>query len=176
MTWEWARRERAGLTKPSRSGEPSNWTKWPKEMNLSRCIARALRQEFRDFIGGRYIPEEMSEELPEDQIGSARETCAALGPSHALELKVIGSRDPELREYQALKQGEVGWRDLMDEKRDGEKGEETSKLQKALAAQEAKKASLRRLPLPPPARVGRRPASPADERSAGRGALERVSG
>ena len=49
-------------------------------MNLARCIARALRQEFRDFIGGRYIPEEMSEELPEDQIlASARETRAALG-------------------------------------------------------------------------------------------------
>ena len=55
------------------------------------------------------------------------------------ELKVLA--DPELRGlYQALKQGEVRWRDLMDEKRDGEKGEETSKLQKALAAQEAKKA------------------------------------
>ena len=80
VTWEWAEAERAGLTKPSRSGEPSNWTKWPKEMNLARCIARALRQEFRDFIGGRYIPEEMSEELPEDQIlASARETRAALG-------------------------------------------------------------------------------------------------
>ena len=47
---------------------------------------------------------------------------------------------PELRGlYQALKQGDVRWRDLIEEKRDGEAGEETSKLQKALAAQEAKK-------------------------------------
>lgn len=79
VTWEWVEAERAGLTKASRNGEPSNWVKWPKEMNLARCIARALRQEFRDLIGGRYVPEEMSEELPEDQIlASARETRAAL--------------------------------------------------------------------------------------------------
>ena len=63
---------------------------------------------------------------------------------------------PELRGlYQALKQGEIRWRDLMDEKRDGEKGEETSKLQKALAAQEAKK--------PKPAPAAAPPAPPESE-------------
>lgn len=56
-----------------------NWQKWPQEMCLARCIARALRENFRSECGGRYIPEEMSEELPEDQIlASARETRAAL--------------------------------------------------------------------------------------------------
>jgi 5'-3' exonuclease len=68
ISWEWQEAERAGLTKPSRNGEPSNWVKWPKEMNLARGIARALRQEFRDLIGGRYVPEEMGEKLPEDMI------------------------------------------------------------------------------------------------------------
>lgn len=57
-----------------------NWQKWPQEMCLARCIARALRENFRSECGGRYIPEEMSEELPEDQIlASAREARAALG-------------------------------------------------------------------------------------------------
>lgn len=46
----------------------SNWEKWPIEMLLARCIARSLRQEFRDLIGGRYVPEEMDEKLPEDMI------------------------------------------------------------------------------------------------------------
>jgi len=65
---------------------------------------------------------------------------------------------PELRGlYQALKQGEIRWRDLMDEKRDGEKGEETSKLQKALAAQEAKK------PKPAPAAA---PSAPPESEAA----------
>lgn len=70
-----------------------------------------------------------------------------------------GSADlPELRGlYQALKQGEIRWRDLMDEKRDGEKGEETSKLQKALAAQEAKK------PKPAPAAA---PSAPPESEAA----------
>lgn len=79
VVWEWSEAERAGLTKPSRNGEPSNWMKWPKEMNLARCIARALRQEFRELIGGRYVPEEMSEDLPDEAVlRSARETRAAL--------------------------------------------------------------------------------------------------
>ena len=57
-----------------------NWKKWPQEMCLARCIARACRTHFRSECGGRYIPEEMSEELPEDQIlASAREVRAALG-------------------------------------------------------------------------------------------------
>lgn len=56
-----------------------NWEKWPVEMLLARCIARALRQEFRDLIGGRYVPEEMSDEIPEEMIlRGARETRAAL--------------------------------------------------------------------------------------------------
>ena len=79
VVWEWAEAERAGLTKPSRNGEPSNWTKWPKEMNLARCIARALRQEFRELIGGRYVPEEMGETLPDEAIiRNARDTRQAL--------------------------------------------------------------------------------------------------
>lgn len=58
-----------------------NWKKWPVEMLLARCIARALRQEFRDLIGGRYVPEEMSDEIPEEQIlRGARESRAALAP------------------------------------------------------------------------------------------------
>lgn len=53
----------------------------------------------------------------------------------------IGPADlPQLRAlYQALTAGDIQWRDVLAEKRDGEAGEETSKLQKALAAQEAKK-------------------------------------
>ena len=54
--------------------------------------------------------------------------------------KEAGPADlPELRGlYQALKQGEIRWRDLMEEKREGNGGEETSRLQKALADQAKK--------------------------------------
>ena len=70
-----AEAEQADLVKAG-----GNWKKWPQEMCLARCIARACRTHFRSECGGRYIPEEMSEELPEDQIlASARETRAALG-------------------------------------------------------------------------------------------------
>lgn len=71
--------ERAGLIKPG-----SNWKKWPIEMLLARCMTRALRQVWRDKVGGRYTPEELEVELPEEAIVSAaREARRALAEKHA---------------------------------------------------------------------------------------------
>ena len=56
-----------------------NWVKWPTEMLLARCIARALRQEWRDKVGGRYVPEEMDSPISDDEIlSNAREVRRAL--------------------------------------------------------------------------------------------------
>lgn len=60
----------------------------------------------------------------------------------------VGPADlPQLRAlYQALSAGDIQWREVLAEKRDGEAGEETSKLQKALADQQAKKAKAQPQP------------------------------
>lgn len=66
--------ERAGLIKPG-----SNWKKWPIEMLLARCMTRALRQVWRDKVGGRYVPEEMDSPISDDEIlSNAREVRRAL--------------------------------------------------------------------------------------------------
>lgn len=67
--------ERAELVKGG-----GNWKKWPVEMLLARCIARALRQEWRSIMGGKYVPEEMGETLPEEAIlANARDARQHLG-------------------------------------------------------------------------------------------------
>ncbi len=69
---------RAGLVKAG-----GNWTKWPVEMLLARCIARALRQEWRDKVGGRYVPEELEAPLAEDDVlTNARDVRRALSEPH----------------------------------------------------------------------------------------------
>lgn len=87
VTWLWTEAERAGLTKPSRSGEPSNWQKYPQDMNLARCIARASRQEFRAICGGMYLIEEMVAELPEEagarHVADTRQLLTATGYQQA---------------------------------------------------------------------------------------------
>lgn len=67
--------ERAELVKGG-----GNWKKWPVEMLLARCIARALRQEWRSIMGGKYVPEEMGETLPEEAIlANARDARQHMG-------------------------------------------------------------------------------------------------
>lgn len=63
VEWRMEESVRAGLVKPD-----GNHKKYPQEMNLARCIARASRQEFRAICGGMYVPEELGAELPEEAV------------------------------------------------------------------------------------------------------------
>jgi len=62
----------------------SNWKKWPVEMLLARCMTRALRQVWRDKVGGRYTPEELGAPIAEDDVlTNAREVRMALSEPKA---------------------------------------------------------------------------------------------
>jgi hypothetical protein len=47
--------ERAGLTKPSRNGEPSNWVKWPRNMLFARAMSNGVKWYAPDSMGGMPI-------------------------------------------------------------------------------------------------------------------------
>ena len=51
----------AGLTRPSRSGEPTQWQKMPRTMLRWRCVAELARAVYPDVTMGVYTAEELSE-------------------------------------------------------------------------------------------------------------------
>lgn len=69
MTFTMDDAERAGLTRPSRSGEPSMYTKYPGPMLRSRCISAVCIMEFPEVTGGLYVPGELGEDVIVDESG-----------------------------------------------------------------------------------------------------------
>lgn len=57
VTFTMADAERAGLLRGD-----SNWSKYPQDMLVARCIARAARMVFPDVCFGLYTPEELGRE------------------------------------------------------------------------------------------------------------------
>jgi hypothetical protein len=117
---------------------------------------------FDSGVGGLTVLEALRTEYPQVDFSYLGDTAhvpyGSKSPSHVTALSVAAAKTLQAEGIDllvvacntassvaleairdALKQGDVRWRDLIEEKRDGEAGEETSKLQKALAAQEAKK-------------------------------------
>ena len=70
-TFTWAEAEAAGLTKPYRSGEPSNYVKDGKSMMYARCAGRAVRWFYPETQSGGLLHnvEEMRDAL-EDRGGA----------------------------------------------------------------------------------------------------------
>lgn len=52
IEFTYAEAEKVGLTKPSRNGEPSIWTKWPANMCLWRCASIGVNLHCPDLTGG----------------------------------------------------------------------------------------------------------------------------
>ena len=68
-----AEAEVAGLTKPSKSGELSMYTKYPKRMLRARAGSFGVKREFGDVLAGMYTPEELQE-------GGSREEANTSAP------------------------------------------------------------------------------------------------
>ena len=64
-TVEWTLEDarQAGLLRKSRSGEPTNWDKYPRAMLLARATTEVCRIEFADVIHGMRSTEELADEI-----------------------------------------------------------------------------------------------------------------
>lgn len=71
-TWTAADTKRAGLDKPSRSGEVSNHVKYPQAMYQARAIAAVCKIGAQDAICGLSLPEEV--DSPAVFVGEVRES------------------------------------------------------------------------------------------------------
>lgn len=58
-TYTIADADRADLTRPSRSGKPTQWQKDPRIMLTHRCGTRLARRVYPDVVGALYSPEEL---------------------------------------------------------------------------------------------------------------------
>lgn len=64
--------EQAGLTRPTQSGKPSNWHKYPKAMLRARALSGICRLEYGDLMLGVHDPDEI--EAEPKQVASTQES------------------------------------------------------------------------------------------------------
>lgn len=93
--------EAAGLTKPSRNGEPSMYTKYPKAMLRSRAITAGLKAIGWSGAVGNYAPDEAREFAPESAAGAIASVQAS--ETHATEREAVDDAPPAASEYQLAK-------------------------------------------------------------------------
>lgn len=65
MSWTWDQAERAGITGPTKSGQPSTWMKYPEAMLRWRCAKALADTVFPDVTYGFPSAEELPD-LPDD--------------------------------------------------------------------------------------------------------------
>lgn len=53
--------DRMGLLKPSRSGKPTQWEKFPNTMLRWRCATELARMVYPDIVAGLYTPDEITD-------------------------------------------------------------------------------------------------------------------
>lgn len=61
LTYKFEDAEKAGLTKPSDRGEPSNWVKRPKEMLRKQAAVVLARLVYPDVVSNVYDPDELTD-------------------------------------------------------------------------------------------------------------------
>jgi hypothetical protein len=70
-TFRWDEAEKRGLTKMTRNGEPSMWTKFPAVMCRWAAMRECARMVWPDVVTGVYTPDEIAQgELPEEMIAT----------------------------------------------------------------------------------------------------------
>ena len=70
-TFRWKDAEKRGLTKPTRSNEPSMWIKFPAIMCRWAAMRECARMVWPDVVTGVYTPDEIAQgELPEEMIAT----------------------------------------------------------------------------------------------------------
>lgn len=102
--------EAAGLTRPSRNGEPSMYTKFPKAMLRSRVITAGLKSLGWSGAVGNYDPDEAASFAPPSSLpanavvsanGSGEEAAAVEQPSETV--AAAAEESPAATEYQINK-------------------------------------------------------------------------
>ncbi len=61
VTWTLEDAKRAGLLRPTRSGKPSNWERYPRQMLKARVISEGVRTIYPAVVTGMYTPEEVGD-------------------------------------------------------------------------------------------------------------------
>lgn len=59
ITWTLEDARRAGLIRPTKSGKPSNWDRYPRQMLRARVISEGVRTVYPGVAVGIYTPEEV---------------------------------------------------------------------------------------------------------------------
>lgn len=99
----------AGLNKPTQSGKPSNWTKFPKAMLRARAQSAICRLVYSDLMLGVYDPDELDAPAEKHVDSTAAETPATVD---ALKTTLKAKRRAHIVDVPAAvesEEGRVGW-------------------------------------------------------------------
>lgn len=93
-TFTFAGAEKAGLTRPARSGEPSMFTKFPKAMLRSRAITAGLKSIGWEGGAGTYDPSELAIEATATVVSSPAAAGSGTAAEDAVDVEI--EAEPEL--------------------------------------------------------------------------------